>query len=486
MTARRPNPAVKRLRWVAERYPTDVLMLTADALAEALGMHTTFIVTDAVTWGGSRLAIPVHDAPSLEELHALILRRAQGELPKHTRYDRYLPWLAREIDRLRADYFAGRLPRADDPSYGIPKASPEFPGGIDPRWWMWGGPGARAQELRNRFRGVVDWAEAEKVDLNRYRYEEAFDEAEDWAKLREIGDMPQGSVVYRFDDGWTVQQLSTQEQLDAEGDVMQHCVENYEAGETESVREGVTSYDGRKVWIYSLRDPKGLPHSTLEFDIEDSYVSQLRGKQNDVPKPEYLERLVGFRTAILDPIVAERGFGPVLPPANYDQFGKSPLVAAYSVRGAYGAKPDAVMLVYKDAAVRGDAEVYMPEKVDAALDKLQQEFDQWWDTTDWDPPRRDLTDEEFYEWEQEAMRESFQETLSGTNLGETGENSEPYAPLFWLVLRDHGLVLDDTPDEMVNWMTEQQKWSPVCRFLGQRAANPVAELRDRLMPPRAW
>lgn len=123
-----------------------------------------------------------------------------------------------------------------------------------------------------------------------------------------------GDVVHKTPDGWTVRNLTTPEELKAEGDAMGHCVGGYH-NDVES---------GRSI-IHSLRDPKGVPHATVEFDpsrhkydddaAQHGYtgysdiptvnttpvphggeVVQIQGKGNQVPKPEYQERLKHYFT----------------------------------------------------------------------------------------------------------------------------------------------------------------------------------------------
>lgn len=66
----------------------------------------------------------------------------------------------------------------------------------------------------------------------------------------------QGRVVYEFEDGWTVQQLTERAKLEWEGEKMAHCV-------------GAGGYDGQvkqgTLLIYSLRSPKGTSHVTLDI-----------------------------------------------------------------------------------------------------------------------------------------------------------------------------------------------------------------------------
>ncbi|MCV9963624.1 PcfJ domain-containing protein [Pararhizobium sp. BT-229] len=93
-------------------------------------------------------------------------------------------------------------------------------------------------------------------------------------------------VIHECCDGWTVVRLKTPEALDHEGYAMGHCV-------------GQGSYDGglstNFTGIYSLRDPFGRSHVTLEIDHSMDIVRQIKGKQNRPPKAEYMRRLLGWR-----------------------------------------------------------------------------------------------------------------------------------------------------------------------------------------------
>lgn len=80
----------------------------------------------------------------------------------------------------------------------------------------------------------------------------------------------QGETVYEFKDGWTIQRLTTEAQLQYEGDVMNHCVGGY-APEAES---------GRAL-IYSLRDEKGKPHVTIEMEGFQAWVPDPADAEKD-------------------------------------------------------------------------------------------------------------------------------------------------------------------------------------------------------------
>lgn len=93
-------------------------------------------------------------------------------------------------------------------------------------------------------------------------------------------------VVHECGDGWTIVRLRTAEALDHEGFAMGHCV-------------GQGAYDGglstNFTGIYSLRDPFGRSHVTLEINHSMDKVNQIKGKQNQPPKAEYMRRLLGWR-----------------------------------------------------------------------------------------------------------------------------------------------------------------------------------------------
>jgi len=135
--------------------------------------------------------------------------------------------------------------------------------------------------LRSRGTLLAQWFVATRPDLTKLDAAEAIEAAEEWAEEREQGEKAQkqqGEIVHTFKDGYTVQKLTTKEQLEAEGDVMQHCVGGH--GYYDEVRRGRTE-------IYSIRDPKGLPHVTIEFDPKALNVKQVQGKQNRESAPKY-------------------------------------------------------------------------------------------------------------------------------------------------------------------------------------------------------
>ena len=81
-------------------------------------------------------------------------------------------------------------------------------------------------------------------------------------------------VVYDFGNGFTIVKVPP-EDLGTEGDNMGHCVGGY----CDSVASG-------GVIIYSLRNPRNMPHATIEVD-KRGRVDQIKGKENKPPVPKY-------------------------------------------------------------------------------------------------------------------------------------------------------------------------------------------------------
>lgn len=174
-------------------------------------------------------------------------------LPERHRHDRIIPWVAREFGRASKAVWQG-----------VPFHTYAHLQG----------------ELVDRAPAIAMWAEHEHVDLNKTSAEEALEAIQHFDAFR--GEMPQGEVVYTFEDGWTVQKLTTDEQLEAEGQAMQHCVGDYCLDE----QPGIT--------ILSLRDERGMPHVTMEWDEGREQFTQVQGKQNQTPIERYRWYVVTF------------------------------------------------------------------------------------------------------------------------------------------------------------------------------------------------
>lgn len=92
-----------------------------------------------------------------------------------------------------------------------------------------------------------------------------------------------GEIAHRWPNGWHVKDLAKgddpDEAMEAEGAVMNHCIGN--EGEHPfsgySYRDAVR--DGQIPHVYSLRDPKGMPHATFHFNPDDT-MAEIHGYGN--------------------------------------------------------------------------------------------------------------------------------------------------------------------------------------------------------------
>jgi len=125
---------------------------------------------------------------------------------------------------------------------------------------------------------IAAWVAHARPDLTRLTIGEALRQMSDFEP--ETGAVPQGEVIYRFADGWTVQELTRCDQIFAEGETVQHCMRQSQRGEMYFN----TVLDG-EARIFSLRTPTGKPCVSMEFrvDSDNAHGGQFRqiyAKQN--------------------------------------------------------------------------------------------------------------------------------------------------------------------------------------------------------------
>jgi hypothetical protein len=121
---------------------------------------------------------------------------------------------------------------------------------------------------------IAYWVEKTQPDLFRMSALQAIGLASDM-EVEDDFPVPQGEVIYRFPDGWTVQELKTPEQVYAEGEVMQHCMREsaHGPGFCKQVDLGNTR-------LFSLRNPQGHPGVSMEYDTKGNHFVQIFAKQN--------------------------------------------------------------------------------------------------------------------------------------------------------------------------------------------------------------
>ena len=122
---------------------------------------------------------------------------------------------------------------------------------------------------------IAVWAENTKPNLSAVSVAQAVAEASAFKPPESTAPVPQGEVVYRFADGWTVQNLTTREQIFADGIHVQNCLREDRYGPiyARDVKRGKTQ-------ILSLRSPHGIPRVSIEYDPKNKYFKQVYAKQN--------------------------------------------------------------------------------------------------------------------------------------------------------------------------------------------------------------
>ena len=212
----------------------------------------------------------------------VILDDIEAELPTRTRYDPLLVWLAREIVR------AGqRSVAAEEPIYdtrGLAALARVAAGEISLFSFQEG-----LETVVTALPLILDWFDAEGPNITPMSWDEAMLAQVAWHRSfapAAEGLVP-GIVVHRFDDGWTIQQLTKRKQLDAEGRVLRHCVGSYWS----RVAEGRSK-------IFSLRDSLGKARITIEVlasGPSEGEMSAALGYLNRPANPEELQRINAWR-----------------------------------------------------------------------------------------------------------------------------------------------------------------------------------------------
>jgi hypothetical protein len=388
--------------------------------------------------------------------------------PESTRFDRYLPWAARELNRIYKPY--KRLAKKE----GLPGLPPGYDLGsrrfrqlhpeLDAHRALLNALSIQTRTVQDGFRGIVDWAEGSGVDLNQYHWEDALGLASSWGETHGESDVAQGNVVFVFPDGWTVQELTTAEQLDDEDASMQHCVGEY----FDEVSAGT-------VRIFSLRTPVGYPHATLEWNVERGFVVQLKGRQNAPPLRAYLLRMIPFRHAVLDPLAKVRpqpGFDPGFLTMFRDTYlgawAFNPEGTLDDKIGGFGAleaamENDVLYLVYEwDATWTA----YALKDLHAGIFDIEDSYDES-NLGSWDDS---LSEEENIAIHDQERLEGLQAWARRTRV-ELVADAADEAGLDWAIWNAHGLFPKSVEDEMVEQLDRE----------GLLPGTVVAEIKGRLL-----
>ena len=140
---------------------------------------------------------------------------------------------------------------------------------------------------------------------------------------------PADKVIHRWPDGYTLYELTTAEELDAEGSHMGHCV------------SGATHLLNPCIQILSLRDSKGRGKITLEFEhpgYGPAWLVQAQGPGNDQPSLRHAIRLADY---LLSPDAK-------MPPCKYDAGEHGLTLAINAIEVATAVQKKGVALLGQD------------------------------------------------------------------------------------------------------------------------------------------
>lgn len=191
---------------------------------------------------------------ALDLLVPLLMNKefASGLMTQPNESDYIFPWVARELSRLSKRTIA--------------QADQDIEEKYSPRDTWLENYFDVLEELRDRANAIAAWAQKNRIDINKLSLAEALEESKDFRNKVAV---PQGTIVKKFESGWTVQELRGRGRLDPEGRRLQHCVGSY----CSAVERGESQ-------IYSLRDPDGVPYVTMEVDPKTDKFQQVYGLSN--------------------------------------------------------------------------------------------------------------------------------------------------------------------------------------------------------------
>lgn len=286
------SEGARRIRWAT----------AAKAMLARLGQPYEYDKQGVIRWDGEQWGLA-------DLVHQIV------KVPEHSPRDFLIPWIARELVKLA---------KAVCDTYSSPTVGSALVTRIArvtrPDYYD------AVHALYDKAPAIAQWVKETRTDVGKVDLAQAL-EAISTYKFKESL-VEQGTVVYTFKDGWTVQELRTESALTAEGNAMQNCIASYH----DAVEDGGTR-------IYSIRDKAGNPHVSMELGIIESRIpesdvavdrydaryglrlapegfvaspkrlswifKQILGKQNDMPIDPYRDRAREF----IDKVFDKEGFG---------------------------------------------------------------------------------------------------------------------------------------------------------------------------------
>lgn len=281
------NPPIDRLRFIAKTYAKQpwVILDMVSVIANTVGDdHWAQRVREAAVQADPQLAADLENTYAIVGAGQLNYHRYSllGQSPLPDRYDD----VAQAVVAMVAERAPFREPHAADGAFPwmatqLSKLVKAFS-----RHRSYDTAARAAQQeyaeafafFKRSGTAIGIWMRETRPDITKMSWRDVQREIDSYDFGDALGS--KGEIVYEWDDGWTIQKLTTDDQLEHEGEAMQHCVGTY----CEDVRDGLSE-------IYSLRSPKGTSHVTVEYDPKRKKFAQVKGKQNDAPRPEYQERI---------------------------------------------------------------------------------------------------------------------------------------------------------------------------------------------------
>ena len=163
---------------------------------------------------------------------------------------------------------------------GLPPEHPNFPKAEYQNFFT---------SLKENIHLIIDWVRAENPNLSNMTITDIMFAQNVWHQKiategmgKEYEPTKPENIIYgpkwknKNYNGWTIQNISSENDLEVEGNKMNHCVASY--------WYQVFNFECK---IYSLRDPSNNPHVTIETDIDTTDFRQIMGKSNSEPKDEY-------------------------------------------------------------------------------------------------------------------------------------------------------------------------------------------------------
>jgi hypothetical protein len=148
----------------------------------------------------------------------------------------------------------------------------------------------------NVIQEIDDWytRSQNQADIASFSLEQAIDASAEWHRMmagkgagKEYEPTKSELIVFGPEwkndkkwQGWTIQKVISENDLLAEGNMMNHCVGDY--------CQDVIS---EKSIIYSLRDPQNNPKATIETDGTGKIVEQIQGNSNSTPDEEHRDMI---------------------------------------------------------------------------------------------------------------------------------------------------------------------------------------------------